>query len=526
MPARRLVVTVAVAVLAAVGPHAADSAGRSGAMIVRLTPAAACTESADLIHAGAEQIDAQLRLWRLPPDVVATVLPGLRARGAVTAAQRERTYTVQRADVTPDPLEVDEWWRAQIGIDGLTPPGPGVPITIVDSGLDFAHPEFSGRPDTVALNAQEPAGVGGEHGTSVASVIAAPVNGVGIVGVYPQAVLRSWDAALGSGTRLDSGQIAAGIVAAARAGRGVINLSVGGSGDLALELAVDQAVALGSLVVAASGNSGLEGNPVSYPAALPHVTTVAATDTTGAVASFSSRSPYVDLAAPGVNIIVASALGGNWQPEDGTSFSSPIVAGAAAWIWTARPELTARQVAEILRRSARDIPPAGRDPASGFGELDVAAALALPAPVKDPFEPNDDIDEVDPTRDLYLSKEPPLTSVTRRHGRIAGRVDAWEDPRDVFRVWLPAKRRVVAVLHATDNGDLALFSSSASTVVGRFATAGRLARVKATGKTERLVFDNRRAGRWAYLAVTLPATTTSATYRLAVTSTAIPRSRT
>ena len=85
----------------------------------------------------------------------------------------------------------------------------------------------------VALNSQEPVGVGGEHGTSVASVIGAPANGVGLVGIYPQAVLRSWDAALGSGTRLDSGQIAAGILAAARAGHGVINLSVGGSRDLA-----------------------------------------------------------------------------------------------------------------------------------------------------------------------------------------------------------------------------------------------------------------------------------------------------
>ena len=117
-------------------------------------------------------------------------------------------------------------------------------------------------------------------------MIGAPANGVGVVGIYPQAVLRSWDAALGSGTRLDSGQIAAGILAAARAGRGVINLSVGGSRDLAVELAVKQAVALGSLVVAASGNSGEEGSPIGYPAALAHVTTVAATDSSGVVASF------------------------------------------------------------------------------------------------------------------------------------------------------------------------------------------------------------------------------------------------
>ena len=120
-----------------------------------------------------------------------------------------------------------------------------MPITIVDSGVDFAHPSSQGAPDLVALNSQEPAGVGGEHGTSVASVIGAPANGVGIVGIYPQARAALWDAALGSGTQLDTGQIAAGILAAARAGQGVINLSVGGSRDLAVELARDTAVAQG-----------------------------------------------------------------------------------------------------------------------------------------------------------------------------------------------------------------------------------------------------------------------------------------
>jgi subtilisin family serine protease len=514
----RLAVAVAAAAASTVvGPPATGAS--APATVVRLTPGAACTAPARLATVGGTEIDAQLRLWRVP----AHALPGLRARGAVAASQPERTYTVAQSTVTPDPLEAQETWRQQIGIDGLTPPGPGVPITIVDSGVDFAHPEFAGRPDLVALNSQEPAGVGGEHGTSVASVIGAPANGVGVVGIYPQAVLRSWDAALGSGTRLDSGQIAAGILAAARAGRGVINLSVGGSRDLAVELAVKQAVALGSLVVAASGNSGQEGSPIGYPAALPHVTTVAATDASGAIASFSSRSPYVDLAAPGVGILVASAIGGNWQPEDGTSFSSPIVAGAAAWLWTARPELKATQVAEILRRSARDIGQPGRDTASGFGVLDLAAALALAAPVDDPFEPNDDIDEVNPSKDMYLSKEPPLTTATKRLGRIAGSVDEWEDPRDVFRVWLPAHRRVVATLKATDNSDLSLFSSTAPTVFGRFATAGRLARAGAGGTTKRLVYTTTGRGRWAYLAVTLPPTTMSSTYRLSLSSAAITK---
>ena len=115
-----------------------------------------------------------------------------------------------------DPLLADEWWLAQIGIDGLTPPGPGVPVTVVDSGLDFSHPEFAGRADTLGA---QPAGAGPARGRARDDGrvgVGAPVNGVGIVGIYPEAVLRSWDAAKGAGRELESSEIVGGILAAAR----------------------------------------------------------------------------------------------------------------------------------------------------------------------------------------------------------------------------------------------------------------------------------------------------------------------
>jgi hypothetical protein len=515
----RLLSALGLAGLALAGAPAgsASPSGAGPATLVQLTKAGASAETASLDRAGAEEIDAKLRLWRLQPGLAATAVPALRARHALVFAQKERTYRVAATTDTPDPLQADEWWLSQIGVSGLTSPGPGVPVTIVDSGLDVDHPEFLGRPDTVTLNAQEPAPLGGEHGTSVASVIAAPVNGVGLVGIYPRAVLRSWDAARGDGTQLESSEIAGGILATARAGRTVINLSLGSdASDLSIELAVDEAVASGSLVVAASGNEGDQGSPLGYPAGYPHVTTVAATDRSGAVAPFSSRSNYVDLAAPGDEIVVASALGNNWRSASGTSFSSPMVAAAAAWVWTARPDLTAGQVAEILRRSATDIPPAGRDQASGFGMLNVAAALALPAPIPDPYEPNDDIDQVDPNGDRYVSKEPALTTPSRRSTRIAGRVDRYEDPRDVFRVWLPAGARVTATLTATTDGDLALYSTGARTVGGRYATDGRLAVAATKGTRERLTYVNKGKGRWAYVAVKPGASARDATYTLAL----------
>jgi subtilisin family serine protease len=515
MPVRLLLLPLLAALTVAPVPAAAAA---GPATVVRLTADTACTAPAELAAAGADVVDAKLRLWRLEPDVAAVVLPALRASGSVSAAQVERSYAVEATAADPDPLQAEEWWRAQVGIDGLAAPGPGVPVTIVDSGLDVTHPEFSGRPNTELLNVQEPAGIGGEHGTSVASLVGAPLNGVGVVGIYPQAILRSWDAARGQGTRLESSDISAGILAAARAGRGVINLSIGGDRDLPIELAVSEAVASGSLVVAASGNDGERGSPVGFPAALPHVMTVAATNRSGAVASFSSRSPYVDLAAPGDAILVASALGRDWRPSSGTSFSSPLVAGAAAWLWTVRPELDAGQVAELLRRSARDIDQPGRDSASGFGILNLAAAIAAPTPIRDPFEPNDDVDEVDPNGVRNLTHATALTTKSKQRTRVVGRIDSYEDPRDVFRVWLPAGRNVTFQLSGTGDGDLSLYRTTARTVAGRFAVNGRLAQATAKGATERLIFRNAGAGRWAYLTVRLAARSLDTTYQLNVSS--------
>jgi hypothetical protein len=355
------------------------------------------------------------------------VLLGIGAAFLVGAA------TLARADAVPtDPLANEEWWRAAVHVDMLTPPGPGMPVTLVDTGVDFGHQEFVGRPNLIPLDAQEPQPVGGVHGTAVASVVGAPENGVGLVGIYPQSIIRSYDASLGDGTQLPTSEIANGIVAAANAGRSVINISLGGAADDPVtESAIEHAVRGGSLVVAASGNSGAQGNWLSYPGADPHVFTVAATTEADTVADFSTRSPYVDIAAPGVDIPVASALDNSYQKEDGTSFSSPMVAGAAAWLWTVRPDLDASQVAEILRESARDVGPPGYDDATGYGILDVAAALNWPAPQADTPEPNDTI----ATATVATTRAKPA-------GKIAGRVEVDEDPLDVLRIWLPAKRQV------------------------------------------------------------------------------------
>src|SRR4051812_38341505 len=98
-----------------------------------------------------------------------------------------------QARVDADPLYPQEWWLSHVGADRATPPGPGVPIAIVDSGVDPTHEEFANRPNTSFLNDQTTFGREEFHGTVVASVAAAPDNAVGLDCVYPAAALEIWD---------------------------------------------------------------------------------------------------------------------------------------------------------------------------------------------------------------------------------------------------------------------------------------------------------------------------------------------
>jgi subtilisin family serine protease len=302
---------------------------------------------------------------------------------------------------------------------------------------------------------------------------------------------------------IDTAEVVRGITAAADDGPGVINLSLGGAErDDLVQQAIDQAYAKGSLVVAAAGNDGDEGNPAEYPADYPHVLTVAATDATNQVASFSSRSPYVDLAAPGQDVTVATAADSSWQAESGTSFSTPIVSGAAAWVWTARPQLDNTQLFEVLRRSATDIPPAGHDEGSGYGLLDVAGALAYPAPVRDPLEPNDDVDFVSPGSGFFTGLGP-LTTRGRPAATLTARLDRLEDPRDVYRIWLPAHKAVRVTAASKANVALRVFGPGTITVTDESGPSLLGKDVRARVGRKQVTVDAAPSGRWAYVDVSL-----------------------
>jgi hypothetical protein len=322
-----------------------------------------------------------------------------------------------------------------------------------------------------------------------------------------------WDAGRGS-VGIDPTSAAEGITTAARHCPAVINLSFGGiEPDPRVQDAILTAVHNGCLVVAAAGNGGEEGNPPTYPAAYPHVLTVGATTMEDAPAPFTSAGAWVDLAAPGADITAAVPLShdpsGLSSGLPGTSFSAPLVSAAAAWVWTARPTLTAGQVAQLLRDSARPLAPQRFDDRTGYGIVNIPAALAAPTPPKDPEEPNDDIDEVNPGG-LFPRGQPPLTTPARPSNRIAGTLLQSEDPRDLYRIWVPAHRAV----------RVAVSSGGAAT-----AQIWGPATVSIDEPTPRRSADRKGSsivggatGAFAYAEVLLTGRSPSATYVLSVTA--------
>jgi subtilisin family serine protease len=489
--------------------------------LVTVSPDARAEVALDL--AGGAPVSRRFGVWRLRTPAAAHVLPALRRAGLVRAAEPDRPVETFSHISSGDPLVPSEWWIPMIGADRAEPPGPGKPVTIIDSGVDLAHPEFAGRAGTEALNGQVlSVGDGYPHGTAVGSVVGAPVNAAGLVGVYPQAVLRTWDADA-QGDLTTSGVIA-GIDAAVRKGPGVINLSLGVARSQVLADVVNAAFGSGSLIVAAVGNDRARGSRPSVPAVLPHVLSIAGTDQTGHVASFSSVSATTDLAAPATDIPVAVPGGYDstgYALFDGTSFSSPLVAGAAAWVWTVRPTLDNTQLFELMRSSARDIAPSGRDDDSGFGLLDIPAALTSPVPAPDPQEPNDDVDHVR-AGGLFRQATAGLTRPGRGRATIGARLDGTEDPDDVYRIWVPGGRRVVATLRASGDVQLAVWGPRTRTVFERGAALKRdlvASSVRRGTAMEVVRVENKaRRGAYLYLDAFLARNVRRATYRLQVTT--------
>jgi type VII secretion-associated serine protease mycosin len=320
------------------------------------------------------------------PGAAGDVLKDLAADPRVATA--EPNYVRQAAGVPSDPhyaanqaayldaLHLPAAWDLTTGADDQI-------LAVVDSGVTLDHPELAGRllpGRDVANDDNDPDDFYG-HGTQVATVAAATGNdGAGMAGIdwrgkiLPVKVLDS------RGTGRDS-DIAAGIVWAADQGADVINLSLfGRSSSQTVRAAIEYAQGQDALIIAAAGND--HSTSKMYPAAYDGVIAVSAVTGAGDLASFSNYGPWVDLAAPGVDVLAGWA-DGTYRKVEGTSFAAPLVAGVAMLARARYPDDDAEAIAARLQAGARDAGVPGRDDMFGYGILDALGALGGP-PLPDP----------------------------------------------------------------------------------------------------------------------------------------------
>jgi len=387
-----------------------------------------------------------------------------------------------------------------------TPPRPR--IAILDSGIDSTHPEWSGpnsplvRPYSAQTGRQSAEDWGKTgHGTHVAGSAAAPINGLGVVGVAPgargTAEVIPVQISDRDGYSTDETMIK-GIRWSVQNGAKVINISAGGVGDSpAFQRVIDWAFARDALVVASVGNDGQEYSAVNYPAGYWNVLGVAAQcsgvvnadcPTPYGLATFSTRNRSVDLVAPGVDIISSvpprvtqGEVSPGYAIKEGTSMATPFVVGVAAEVFAVNPGASAYQVLMQLINTATDMGPRGRDTGTGSGLINPRAAITLPLPPDDPYEPNSDIPEV--RRAKALSP----VATTR------GFADGWNDTVDVYPVSLRKGETVRLSAGATRARlKLALWPPGTRTISsGSPAAANR-----GSSGSPKLGYVATRTGRW------------------------------
>ncbi|MBM4390518.1 MAG: peptidase S8 [Deltaproteobacteria bacterium] len=292
-----------------------------------------------------------------------------------------------------DPYRRYQWNLDAIGTDKAwaTTTGGGVVVAVLDTGVRTGGPD--GFANLLAgydfyNNDNDPTD-GNGHGTFVAGTIAQNTgNDVGVSGVAPGAKILPVKV-LGDGGIGDMNAIANGLVWATDQGAKVANLSLGSAYPSAtLESACRYAYDRGVTVVAATGNE--YASSVGYPARYDTVIAVGATGQGGALAGYSNRGTGLDLVAPGGDqskdvdgdgyadgILQETIENGRWTYTfwEGTSMATPHVAAAAALLY-ASGETSPQGVYRVLTDTARDLGSAGYDTSYGYGQLDLAAAVA------------------------------------------------------------------------------------------------------------------------------------------------------
>lgn len=357
----------------------------------------------------------------IPANVnVSDVIKSYQSQGIADYA--EQNYLVKSFLTPDDPLYSQEWNLAKIAAPSAWD-GSQIssgPIAVIDTGVDAAHADLKGEilPGyNFVANSTDTSDDNG-HGTHVAGIIeAATNNGTGVASIgfhgsiLPVKVLDSQ----GTGTYAD---VANGILYAVDHGAKIINMSLGGpSFSQTLEDAVNYATSHGVIVIAAAGNTG--SNSPEYPAALPGVLAVSATDSGDNIASFSSFGSDIFASAPGVNI-TSTFNNGGYASLSGTSMAAPHLAGlvglALGYANANHLSLSSSQLIDDLKKTSdkvgsRPYNTSGWNQYYGYGRIDALKLLDAIQPIASP-SPTPTQTTVSPSPTTTTSSPTPTTTET------------------------------------------------------------------------------------------------------------------
>ncbi|MFC1521781.1 S8 family peptidase [Elusimicrobiota bacterium] len=263
-------------------------------------------------------------------------------------------------DAILDPLDEPSDSEVQWGVERVNAPaawasnqGAGVKVAIVDTGIDPNHPELKDkiRGGHNAIDEKQPWADDHFHGTHVAGIVAATLDGKGVVGVAPKAELYAVKVLTKEGSGSMFG-IIGGLMWCIENNIDVINMSLGAEqGNALFKYAIDAVRDAGVVMVAAAGNNS---KAVNFPAAYDGAIAVSALDKDDTIAYFSSRGPEINFIAPGVKIL-SSVTGGGFEAYSGTSMACPHVAGLAA-LAVAQGARGIQGVLGVLNGAAEKIP--------------------------------------------------------------------------------------------------------------------------------------------------------------------------
>lgn len=294
----------------------------------------------------------------------------------------EPNYKIKKAYTPSDKYYGKQWYPSKIQLPkawDITRGTSTITVAVIDGGVQINHPDLVGKivdpyntvNDSKTFKAEP-------HATHVAGIIAASMNKIGISGIAPGVKIMPVNVFKGIFANVND--IVEGIYYATDHGADVINLSLGlKEYSNVMNIAVRYAQSKGAVLVAAAGNE--DTYEYTFPAALPDVIGVSATDRYDHITDFSNYGDYIDFAAPGVNIY-STVSGSSYQYMDGTSMAAPVVSGVTALVRSRNPFLKPVQVKEILRKSVVDLGQKGWDAFYGYGRIDAYKALKnTPSPI-------------------------------------------------------------------------------------------------------------------------------------------------